>query len=171
MGKLTPLECEASAYAKVRAALGGTFQTLRDTVIRTGADVLLRRGGNRLRVELKTAATQLATGGWQWSTHKPSLLAQCLESEATVLVLAWRLGNGQWRFFVIPLPLLTQAQTRLLRKRKLTFQAEDLARPSPVGFGTLESERRGFGESVLKDAAAVRLDLVRCFEKLKEADN
>ena len=64
------------------------------------------------------------------SLLEAGILQQCRASGAKLLLLAWRISNGQWRFFVIALDLLSREQRRALRVRHLHESPADL----PQGF-------------------------------------
>ena len=65
--------------------------------------------------------------------REAGILQQCRASGAELLLLAWRVSNGHWRFFVVVLRLLDPDQKRALRTSHLRETPEDLPKEYCLG--------------------------------------
>ena len=65
--------------------------------------------------------------------REAGILQQCRASGAELLLLAWRVGNGHWRFFVVVLRLLDVDQKRALTTSHLWETPEDLPKEYCLG--------------------------------------
>ena len=63
-------------------------------------------------------------------------MQQCKENRSGLLLLAWRLSCGQWRFFPVVLCLLSRTQRAVLRsKRHICEKPEHLPLGCVLGHG------------------------------------